>query len=131
MCTLVLLIRPGHAWPLLAAANRDEVLIRPWDPPAAYWPAQPDVVAGRDQLGGGTWMGLNRAGVMAAVLNRPGSLGPVAGKRSRGDLPLLALGQPTAERAAAAIATLDAGQWRSFNLVVGDTNVHHKVRRVR
>jgi hypothetical protein len=101
-------------------ANRDERLDRPWDPPAAWWPEQPDVIAGRDRLAGGTWMGLNRHGVMAAVLNRQGSLGPAPGKRSRGELPLIALAERTAPAAARAIAALDAGQWRSFNLVVAD-----------
>jgi transport and Golgi organization protein 2 len=120
MCTVVVLIRPGHAWPLVLAANRDEMLARAWDPPAAHWPDQPGVVAGRDRSGGGTWMGINRAGVVAAVLNRPGSLGPAAGKRSRGELPLLALAHPTATTAAKAIAGLDAGAWRSFNLVLAD-----------
>jgi len=120
VCTVVLLIRPGHPWPLVLAANRDERLDRAWDPPAAYWAELPGVVAGRDRTGGGTWMGVNRHGVVAAVLNRPGSLGPAPGKRSRGSLPLLALAQPTAGQAAEAVAALDAGQWRSFNLVVAD-----------
>ena len=120
MCTVVLLIRPGHAWPLILAANRDERLDRAWDPPAPYWPGQPNVVAGRDRSGDGTWMGVNRDGVAAAVLNRQGSLGPAAGKRSRGELPLRALAFPRAEAAALDIATLDAGLWRSFNLVVAD-----------
>ena len=48
MCTLVLLSRPGHAWPLLVAANRDESLERPWRPPAAHWPDRPGVVGGLD-----------------------------------------------------------------------------------
>ena len=100
MCTVVLLIRPGHVWPLILAANRDEVLDRPWHPPAAHWPDQPDVTAGRDRSGGGTWMGVNAHGVVAAVLNRPGSLGPAAGKRSRGELPLRALAHPIAADAA-------------------------------
>ena len=120
MCTVVLLIRPGHAWPLILAANRDEMLDRAWDPPAAYWPDQPGVIAGRDRTGGGTWMGVNRDGVVAAVLNRPGSLGPAAGKRSRGDLPLMALAHGSAAEAADAISALDAGAWRSFNLVLAD-----------
>jgi Transport and Golgi organisation 2 len=120
VCTVVLLIRPAHAWPLVLAANRDEMLDRAWDPPAAHWPDQPDVVAGRDRSGGGTWMGVNRHGVVAAVLNRQGSLGPAAGKRSRGELPLLALAHRTAAEAAAGIAALDAGAWRSFNLVLAD-----------
>ena len=96
------------------------MLARVWDPPAAHWADQPGVIAGRDRTGGGTWMGVNAAGVVAAVLNRPGSLGPAAGKRSRGELPLLALAQPTAAQAAATIAALDAGEWRSFNLVLAD-----------
>ncbi len=120
MCTVVLLMRPGHAWPLVLAANRDEMLARAWDPPAAHWPDQPGVIAGRDRAVGGTWMGVNRQGVVAAVLNRQGSLGPAAGKRSRGELPLLALEHASAGAAARAIAGLDASGWRSFNLVVAD-----------
>src|ERR1700686_106624 len=120
MCTVVLLIRPGQDWPLVLAANRDEMLHRAWDPPAAYWPDRPDLIGGRDRSGGGTWMGINGAGVVAAVLNRPGSLGPAAGKRSRGELPLAALAHNSADAAAAAIAALDAGAWRSFNLVLAD-----------
>ena len=120
MCTVILLIRPSHAWPLVLAANRDEMLNRAWDPPARHWPDRPGVIAGRDRSAGGTWMGVNRDGVTAAVLNRPGSLGPAAGKRSRGELPLLALAHRSADEAAAAIAAMDAGVWRSFNLVLAD-----------
>ena len=120
MCTVIVLIRPGHAWPVALAASRDERLDRPWDPPGAWWPDRPEVVAGRDRSAGGTWMGVNRAGVVAAVLNRPGSLGPAPGKRSRGELPLIALQHVSGEAAAAAIADLDASGWRSFNMVVAD-----------
>ncbi len=120
MCTVVVLIRPGLAWPVVLAANRDERLDRAWDPPGAWWRDRPGVVAGRDSTGGGTWMGVNRAGVIAAVLNRPGSLGPAPGKRSRGELPLIALEHDQAEAAAAAISTLDASGWRSFNMVIAD-----------
>lgn len=119
MCTVILLRRPGHAWPLLLAANRDERLDRAWDPPAAHWPDRPAIVAGRDRSGGGTWMAM-RGGLVAAVLNRPGSLGPAPGKRSRGELPLLAAEAEGAEAAAGRIAGLDAGAWRPFNMVVAD-----------
>ena len=119
MCTLVLLSRPGHAWPLLVAANRDESLARPWRLPAAHWPDQPAVVGGLDLLGGGTWMAA-RGGLVAAVLNRRLSLGPAPGKRSRGQLPLDALRHPTARAAAHALAQEDAAAFRPFNLVVAD-----------
>jgi hypothetical protein len=119
MCTLVISRSPGAAWPVAIAANRDEMQGRAWDAPAAHWPAQPGIVGGRDRLAGGTWMAA-RDGVVASVLNRPGSLGPAAGFRSRGELPLLALAHPTAERAAAALAREEGGAWRPFNLVVAD-----------
>jgi uncharacterized protein with NRDE domain len=120
MCTVIVLVRPGHDWPLLLAANRDEMLDREWDPPQQWWADRPGVVAGRDRSGGGTWLGVNRQGVVAAVLNRSGSLGPAPGKRSRGFLPLLALEHATAAAAAEAILALQAPAYRSFNMVLAD-----------
>ncbi|WPB85883.1 NRDE family protein [Sediminicoccus rosea] len=117
MCTVILLRRPGAAWPLLLAANRDERLDRAWVPPAEHWPG---ITGGRDTLAGGTWMAMNRHGVVCAVLNRVGSLGPDPAKRSRGDLPLIALEETSAAAAAQRIARLDAGLWRPFNLVLAD-----------
>lgn len=117
MCTVVVLVRPDR---VMLAANRDERIDRAWDKPDAWWPDRPGVAGGRDRTGGGTWMGINRHGVVATVLNRPGTLGPAIGKRSRGDLPLIALEQMTARDAAAAVASLDAGLWRGFNMVVVD-----------
>jgi hypothetical protein len=114
MCSIVLRIA---AEGVFIGANRDELLARPWEAPAEFWPG---VIGGRDSLAGGTWLGVNRHGVMAAVLNRTGTLGPAVGKRSRGELPLLALQEPCAADAAARFAALDAGLYRSFNLVVAD-----------
>jgi hypothetical protein len=120
MCTLVILRRPGHPWPLILAANRDEMIDRPWQPPARHWPDRPQVLAGRDELAGGSWLGLNDDGVVAAILNRRGSLGPETGKRSRGELVLEALDHAEAEAAAAALLHLDPRAYRSFNLVIAD-----------
>jgi hypothetical protein len=117
VCTVVVLVRPSL---VLLAANRDERLDRPWDPPAAWWPDHPGTVAGRDRMAGGTWMGMNRYDVVATVLNRPGTLGPAVGKRSRGELPLMALDHPTAAQAAEAISSVDASDWRGFNMVLAD-----------
>jgi uncharacterized protein with NRDE domain len=120
MCTLVMLRRPAHAWPMVLAANRDELATRPADPPGRHWPDRAEVVAGRDRLAGGTWLGVNDDGVVAAVLNRVGTLGPAAGKRSRGELVLEALDHAEARAAARALASLDPDAWRPFNLVVAD-----------
>ena len=120
MCTVVLLRRPGSRWPLLLAANRDELKSRPWRPPGRHWPDRPDVVAGLDELAGGSWLGINDYGVVAAVLNRVGTLGPATGKRTRGELVLEALDHADAAAAAAALADLDPAAYRPFNLIVAD-----------
>ncbi len=127
MCTVILLLRPGHDWPVLIAANRDERLDRPWDPPGAFWPDQPRVLAGRDRLADGTWLAMQGA-MVAAVLNRPGSLGPAPGKLSRGGLPLLALRHATASGAADAMLGLNGADYRSFNMVLADRRSAHFVR---
>jgi hypothetical protein len=120
MCTLIISHDRRAAFPLLLAANRDEMLGRPWLPPGAHWPDQPDVIGGRDVVAGGSWLAVNRAGVVAGVLNRTGSLGPAQGKKSRGDLPLLALRHGSAKAACDALAVLPANEWRGFNLVIAD-----------
>jgi hypothetical protein len=122
MCTLIILRRSNAAWPLIIAANRDEQLSRAWRAPARHWPDRPNVVAGLDLLGGGTWLGVNDAGVIAAMLNRKGTLGPATGKRSRGLLPLDALKYDDAESAARALSTLEATEFRAFNMAILDRN---------
>jgi hypothetical protein len=117
---MIILRRSGHEWPVLIAANRDEMADRPWRAPGRHWPDRPQIVGGLDQLGGGSWLGINTAGVVAGVLNRLNTLGPAPGRRSRGDLPLNALASPDAESAALAIAAVDAHAYRPFNLLLAD-----------
>jgi uncharacterized protein with NRDE domain len=120
MCTVVILRRPGEDWPLILAANRDERIDRPWRPPGRHWPDRADMVAGRDELAFGTWLGINDTGVVAAIMNREGSLGPDPDKRSRGELVLEALDHADAVTAAGALRFLDGGAYRPFNLVIAD-----------
>lgn len=120
MCSVVILFRPGHDWPVLLAANRDEMADRPWAPPARHWPDRPEVVAGLDRLAGGSWLGINDHGVLAGILNRVNSLGPLPGRRSRGELVLEALDHASAASAAEALKALDPGAYRSFNMVIAD-----------
>ncbi len=122
MCTLIVLHRPGHAWPMLLAANRDEMLNRPWRPPGRHWLDRSNAVAGLDELGGGSWFGLNDDGVAAGIMNRRNALGPSVGKRSRGELVLEALDHAEAKTAAEALAHIDPDAYRAFNLVVADAD---------
>jgi uncharacterized protein with NRDE domain len=120
MCTFVILRRPGGDWPVIVGANRDEMIGRPWRAPARHWSDRPEVVGGLDDLAGGSWLGVNDHGVVAAVLNRFGTLGPAAGKRSRGELVLEALDHADALAASEALADLDPAAYRPFNLMLAD-----------
>jgi uncharacterized protein with NRDE domain len=120
MCSVIVLFRPGHDWPILWASNRDEMMDRPWSPPARHWPDRPEVVAGRDDLAGGTWLGINDLGVVAGILNRRNTLGPMPGKRSRGELVLDALDFADAADAVEMLTAINTGAYRPFNMVVAD-----------
>jgi len=120
MCTLVILRRPNHDWRVLVAANRDEMRNRPSRPPGRHWDDRPEVVAGLDETGGGSWLGMNDHGLIAAVMNREGTLGALPGKRSRGELVLEALDHAAAGEAAGALADLHPDAYRPFNLVIAD-----------
>jgi uncharacterized protein with NRDE domain len=75
-------MHPG--FPLVLLANRDEFYERPTIK-AGFWPDFPDILAGRDLVGGGTWLGVTRRGRFAAVTNfRDPSASK--GKHSRGRL---------------------------------------------
>ncbi|MFY0728350.1 NRDE family protein [Pseudomonas sp. NFX15] len=84
MCLIVFAWRPGHAQPLIVAANRDEFYARP-SLPLAQWPDAPHVHAGRDLEAGGTWLGLGANGRFAALTNIRDPHQPPA-RKSRGEL---------------------------------------------
>lgn len=90
----MLRLAPGGRWPLLLAAVRDEFVGRPWDPPAAHWPAQPSVRGGRDRLAGGTWLAVEGTRpAVAALLNgvRRGEPADGIPRPTRGTLALAAV----------------------------------------
>ena len=118
MCLIVFAWRPGHALPLIVAANRDEFYARPTQALAA-WEDAPGVHAGRDLEAGGTWLGVGPQGRFAALTNirDPGQpLGP----RSRGELVAGFLqGELGVESYLDHVASRSA-LYSGFNLLVGD-----------
>jgi uncharacterized protein with NRDE domain len=70
MCLIVFDWRPDAVdGPLFTlAANRDEFFRRTADP-ISWWHDAPAVLAGRDLMGGGTWLGMSRDGRFAALTN--------------------------------------------------------------
>jgi hypothetical protein len=90
VCTVVVRRSVGEEPVILAL--RDELTSRPFDDPGAWWPDQPSVVGGRDQVAGGSWCVTDVGGATTAlVLNRPLRRLAEPGAPSRGVLPLLAV----------------------------------------
>lgn len=119
MCLLVLAWRLLPDTPLLLAGNRDELYARP-AAPAQFWAAAPLLLAGRDLLAGGTWLGVTREGRFAAVTNyrEPRTAAPPP--RSRGELARDYL-QGAAEPGEFVQALAPrAGDYSGFNLLLGD-----------
>ncbi|EWC43221.1 NRDE family protein [Stutzerimonas stutzeri] len=120
MCLIVFAWRPGHAQPLVVAANRDEFHARP-SLPLAPWEDAPWIIGGRDLQAGGTWMAATADGRFAAVTNIRAP-GQPAGRRSRGELPERFLrGQQSPGDYVAALAD-HRDEYAGFNLLLGDRN---------
>ena len=68
MCTLALIRGRIPGFPLVVAANRDEDPKRPSTPPV-LWPEPVPFVGGRDEVAGGTWLGVNGFGLVVGLTN--------------------------------------------------------------
>lgn len=95
MCTLIFRVGPRP----IVAANRDEVYARPFSPPRR-WIAPTPFFAPRDEEEGGTWIGVNDTGLVAAITNRSRER-KRNGRASRGHLVTGALARPGLDEAAA------------------------------
>lgn len=85
MCLVVFALSSHRRYRLVLAANRDEYYDRPAQP-AGFWPEKSDILAGRDLLRGGTWLGLSGTGHFAALTNYRDPSRHLPGARSRGEL---------------------------------------------
>lgn len=119
MCLIVLAWRAHHDYPLVVAANRDEFLARPASA-AHWWPDRPQVLAGRDLEGGGTWMGISRNGRFAALTNFRDPTLRREGAPSRGLLVRDCLSTDDDASQTLARIAAHAAHYAAFNLLVGD-----------
>lgn len=119
MCLILFSYRKHPRYPLILAANRDEFYDRPTHP-LEFWEDKPHILAGRDNLSGGTWLGLSRQGRFAGVTNfrSPAELKSDAPSRGLLVSGFLDSGLPPKE-----YLTSIQGQgdhYNGFNLLAGD-----------
>lgn len=119
MCLILFAHHAHRDYPLVMAANRDEAFARPATP-AAFWPDDPRIFAGRDLKQGGTWLGVTRAGRLAAVTNYRDPTAPRTAPMSRGALVRDFLrGEVSAERYLQDVSAR-ADQYNGFIVIAGD-----------
>jgi uncharacterized protein with NRDE domain len=118
MCTLLIALQAWQKWPLVVAANRDEQLDRPSRGPF-LWDGRPRLVAPRDELAGGSWLGLSARGVFVGITNRAG-FAVEPNRRSRGALVIDALGADSARALHTRLATLEPRAHNAFHLFYAD-----------
>ena len=144
MCLVFVGWRVHPRYPLVVAANRDEYHARP-TAPAAPWEesgtdgptgggdgaaadaAKGRILAGRDLVAGGTWLGVAADGRFAALTNVGGSTPPGPGAPSRGRLPVDFLRGALGARAYAREVSREAERYSGFNLLLADRDGVHCV----
>ena len=97
MCVAALAWHAHPNWRLVVIGNRDEYHQRP-AAPLARWDDGSGIIAGRDLVGGGAWLGVSEAGRFVLITNRRGFGDPDPARRSRGELVVAMLageGPPT------------------------------------
>jgi len=119
MCIILFSYKNHETYDLILAANRDEFRDRPTQA-LTYWPDSPHVLAGRDLLNNGTWMGISKTGRFAALTNfrRPSAM--KMNSPSRGALvkDFLVENIPVMDYLESIQSV--AKDYSGFNLIVGD-----------
>jgi uncharacterized protein with NRDE domain len=118
VCTLIAAVSTFAGAPLVVAANRDERLDRASRGPL-IWPGPPRFVAPRDEVAGGTWLGVNAHGLFVGVTNRAAHPRDPA-RRSRGALVVEALAARSAEELHEKMGRVDPRAFNGFHLFYGD-----------
>jgi uncharacterized protein with NRDE domain len=119
MCLILLAIDAHPKYRLILAANRDEFLARP-TAPAAFWEDAPQVLAGRDLQGGGTWLGITTTGRLAALTNFRDLRSRRPHAPSRGNLVSAYLRGTMSVAAYRDYLEREGSTYNDFNLLFGD-----------
>lgn len=118
MCLILLAYKTHPKYKLILAANRDEFYDRP-TAPAKFWTDAPEILAGRDLVQGGTWLGITKNGRFATVTNYRNPQ-QTQGKFSRGALVSDFLrGNETVLEYLEKVQT-ESANYTGFNLLIGD-----------
>lgn len=118
MCIAVFAWQAHPLYPFILLLNRDEYHNRPTKP-AGWWWGGEEVLGGRDEVGGGTWLACSRGGKVAFLTNVL-ELDACPEAKSRGHLPLRFLQSRKSAKEFAEEVAKEAHEYNGFNLIVAD-----------
>lgn len=118
MCVIFFSLKQSQEYPFVLLANRDEFYERP-TAKADFWEDYPQILAGRDLVGKGTWLGLTKTGRFSAVTNFRDPA-RIKGVRSRGDLVADFLKSDIPAKEYLHTVASESDQYAGFNLLVGE-----------
>ncbi|MBN8616797.1 MAG: NRDE family protein [Deltaproteobacteria bacterium] len=124
MCTILIARHVHPRFPLVIAANRDEIRARPSAPPRLL-DVEHDVRGGQDLVAGGTWLGVAKLRFLTAVTNQRTHRPPDPSRASRGALVMDLLRDPSTERSRARLAAIAPNHYNGANVLVGDVQSLH------
>ncbi|HEX7480031.1 MAG TPA: NRDE family protein [Polyangiales bacterium] len=121
VCTILYLYRVHPDFPLIVAANRDELYKRPARAP--FWHAgDPALLAGVDLQAGGSWLGANLSGLLVGLTNQRTNRLPDPALRSRGEVVMSALRARRVSEVCEQLQALRPSEYNPFNLLFGDAD---------
>lgn len=121
MCLILFALNRHRDYPLIVAANRDEFFQRP-TLSAQFWQEAPQLLAGRDQQAGGTWLGVNHHGQFSAVTNVRNGRETQDRPASRGELVTRCLVNNGKTQATLSHIASQKENYNGFNLLAGGPN---------
>lgn len=137
MCLIVFGLNAHPDYSLILIANRDEFFNRPTQS-LMEWEKPDNIIAGKDITAGGTWLGLNKNGKLAAITNYRDPKNIKSNAPSRGQLALNFLKENIAVDNYLQNLRGTSEVYNGFNLLIRDqsglyhfSNVDKKITQVQ
>jgi len=137
MCTIIFSYQQHPQYQLILAANRDEFYTRETKV-LDYWTEYPGILAGKDEVGGGTWIGVSKEGRWSAITNYRVPFAQLkADGKSRGKLTLDFLTTQQDTETYLRNVMLEDDLYNGYNLLLGTqkslayySNVEKKLKKL-
>lgn len=136
MCLILFSFDLHPEYQYIVAGNRDEFYKRPTQP-LDFWKDEPLILAGRDLVGGGTWLGVTKTFKFAAITNYRDPSAVKKNAPSRGSLVRNFLAGKASPETYLEHVRKTGHRYNGFNLLIGEkeqlwfySNIEKRVQKI-